>query len=104
MQKSVLLHFINRDIRESTHCKLLDDDLEKIVFLSLFMSPIIYAELTFEIESKDDIPHTVGYLKKLNELDIVTAISCTNSLEELIVSRRDLFKFDKERYPFYLII
>lgn len=103
MQKSVLLHFINRDIRESTHCKLLDDDLEKIVFLSLFMSPIIYAELTFEIESKDDIPHTVGYLKKLNELDIVTAISCTNSLEELIVSRRDLYKFDKERYPFYFM-
>lgn len=101
MQKSVLLHFINRDIRESTHCKLLDDDIEKIVFLSLFMSPIIYAELTFEIESKDDIPHTIRYLKKLNELDIVTAISCTNSLEELIVSRRDLYKFDEERYPFY---
>ena len=101
MQKSILLHFINRDIRESTHCKLLDDDIEKIVFLSLFMSPIIYAELTFEIESKDDIPHTIRYLKKLNELDIVTAISCTNSLEELIVSRRDLYKFDEERYPFY---
>lgn len=65
------------------------------------MSPIIYAELTFEIESKDDIPHTVGYLKKLNELDIVTAISCNNSLEELIVSRRNLYKFDEERYPFY---
>lgn len=101
MQKSVLLHFINRDIRESTHCKLLDDDIEKIVFLSLFMSPIIYAELTFEIESKEDIPHTIRYLKKLNDLDIVTAISCTNSLEELIVSRRNLYKFDEERYPFY---
>lgn len=101
MQKSVLLHFINRDIRESTHCKLSDDDIEKIVFLSLFMSPIIYAELTFEIESKEDIPHTIRYLKKLNDLDIVTAISCTNSLEELIVSRRDLYKFDEERYPFY---
>lgn len=101
MQKSVLLHFINRDIRESTHCKLLDDDIEKIVFLSLFMSPIIYAELTFEIESKDDIPRTIRYLKKLNDLDIVTAISCTNSLEELIVSRRELYKFDEERYPFY---
>lgn len=101
MQKSVLLHFINRDVRESTHCKLLDDDIEKIVFLSLFMSPIIYAELTFEIESKDDIPHTIGYLKKLNELNIVTAIACTNSLEELVVSRRELYKFDEDRYPFY---
>ncbi len=101
MQKSVLLHFINRDVRESTHCKLLDNDIEKIVFLSLFMSPIIYAELTFEIESKDDVPHTIGYLKKLNDLDIVTAISCTYSLEELIVSRRELYKFDEERYPFY---
>lgn len=101
MQKSVLLHFINRDVRESTHCKLLDDDIEKIVFLSLFMSPIIYAELTFEIESKEELPYTIGYLKKLNDLDIVTAISCSNSLEELVVSRRNLYKFDEERYSFY---
>lgn len=101
MRKSILLHFINRDIRENTHCKLLDGDIEKIVFLSLFMSPIIYAELTFEIESKEDIPHTIKYLKKLNDLDIVTAISSANSLEELIVSRRELYKFDEERYPFY---
>ena len=101
MQKAVLLHFLDKDMREGSCCMLTDKEIEYIVFVSLFMAPIIYAELTFEIESQEDIPHTIGYLKKLNNLNIVTAISCTNSIEELIVNRRDLYKFDEKRYPFY---
>lgn len=101
MQKPILLHFLSREIREITPQRLSDEFIERVLFVSLFMAQELYSELTLELESLADIPMTISYLKKLNELDIVSAISCSYSLDELIVSRREMYKFDRSRYPFY---
>lgn len=101
MGNALLLHYLDRELRESVKFNLSDLDCKKITMYSLFMSNSVYAVITHGIENSIELPETTCFLNKLNRLGFIEYLSRVSSLEELIVNRQRLYAYDKARYPFY---
>ena len=101
MGNALLLHYLDRELRESVKFNLSDLDCKKITMYSLFMSNIVYAVITHGIENSIELPETTCFLNRLNSLGFIEYLSKVSSLEELIVNRQRLYAYDRSRYPFY---
>lgn len=65
------------------------------------MGERIYALTTHVIESSLEYPQATALILELEKLNVITLISKTDSLEEFILGRRELYGYDIERYPYY---
>ncbi len=101
VQKGLYLHFLDRELRENTSNFLKDEDYTLFVIYSLLMGHRIYALLTQIIESNADLRNTVQFLFELERYHLVTLLSKFDTLEELILDRQNIYRYDVDRYPFY---
>lgn len=101
MGQAILLHFLDRELRESVHFDQNDEYCKHILMCSLFMADSIFTVVTHGIENCIELPKTTNYLNQLSDLGIIEPLARCFSAAELVVDRQKLYEYDKERYPFY---
>ena len=92
---------MDRELRESVNFSEGDLFCKRLLLYSLFMSDSIYSIITNGIENSIELPQTTKLLNKLLHLRIIQPLSRSFTVDEFIVDRQKLYKYDKERYPFY---
>jgi len=102
MGENIYYHFFDRELRQSVNADISDDEICKIISVSLFMSDsIFYLPISHLYESSSDFPKSFSYIKLLDSLGIVNIVSGHNSIENFILSRQEMYRRDKDRYPMY---
>lgn len=102
MGENIYYHFFDRELRQSVKVVLSDEEICKIISVSLLMTDgVFYLPISNLYESLLEFPCSVNYIIKLESLGIVRLVSSHNCVENFILSRQELYKHDKDRYPMY---
>jgi nucleoside phosphorylase len=102
MGENIYYHFFDRELRQSVKASISDEEICKIISVSLLMSDgIFYFPISHFYESYSEFPKSFRYIKLLESLGIVNIASGHDSVENFILSRQEMYKHDKARYPMY---
>jgi nucleoside phosphorylase/ribosomal protein S13 len=102
MGENIYYHFFDRELRQSVNANISDENICKIISVSLFMSDgIFYLPISHLYESYSEFPKSFDLLKKLESIGVVCLVSGHDSIENFILSRQEMYKHDKDRYPMY---
>jgi nucleoside phosphorylase/ribosomal protein S13 len=102
MGKNIYYHFFDRELRQSVNANLSDEEICKIISVSLLMSDgVFYLPVSHLYESYSEFPKSFYFMNKLELLGIVCLVSGHDSVENFILSRQEMYRHDKDRYPMY---
>lgn len=102
MGNNIYYHFFDRELRNSVNANLSDEQIVKIISLSLLMTDnAVYFPISNLYESFSLFPKSVEKIRILEDAGFVYLASSHDSVESFIASRQGLYQHDKSRYPMY---
>ncbi|GLC79668.1 5'-methylthioadenosine/S-adenosylhomocysteine nucleosidase family protein [Lacrimispora brassicae] len=102
MTSDIYYHFFDRELRETLNAALTDRLLVEIIEASLFMTEgLFYLPISNMFESGERFPKALELINKMDALGLIYPASSHPSRERFLLSRQELYRHDKERYPMY---
>lgn len=102
--RMIYLHFFDRELRDSVASNLTDEEAKEILLTALFMSTVpLYASFSNVYECVAAFPAAVKIAFICESMGCIQMLTNMRTAEEYLASRRDLYGFDKDRYPYYFL-
>ena len=103
--ENIYLHFFDRELRDSVDSTLTDSEARKILLTTLFMSNYpLYASFSNMYECVAAFPSAVKIAFECESLGLIKMLTNMRTADEFLASRRYLYNFDKNRYPYYFTL
>ena len=100
--RNIYLHFFDRELRNSVDSNLTDAEAKEILLTALFMSSFpLYASFSNMYECVAAFPVAVKIAFECESFGLLRMLTNMRTSDEFLASRRSLYTFDKQRYPYY---
>lgn len=101
MIPDIYLHFMDRQLQESLDAPMTEEEIIRIILLSLLMSNNIYVSFTHICATSLMYPNVNKIMNELQKNGTVSFLLSANSGIEYIYKSQERYKNNRKRYPFY---